>query len=209
MQPDRLLAFVVAVLGAHGSDATAGGVLDQQQWRHFVLAESPDHAPFAVSASERAVPMLRETLRSRVLDVEVRLVDSPDGSRSADSGITHRFPVYTDGARMRRLSRNCGDVGLTSAVVHNGAMYFVDCNGSGVVRCELGRLSRRGARLVLERSEPLAGLDGPASPAVRYFVRRDGDDLVIETGRYQAFKQWTYAEPNRSVAGIALITLPH
>ena len=94
--------------------------------------------------------------------------------------------VYHD-RKVTPFSRAAGGHGLMSAVMVGDDLYYTFSWGSGIHRSQIGRLSADGAGLTINESGGYEDVD--------LFVRKDGDGIRVEAGRFVSFNSW---EPGRT-----------
>ena len=80
-----------------------------------------------------------------------------------------------------------GGHGLMSTVMVGKHLYYTFSWGSGLHRSQIGRLSVDGAGLAINESGGFENVD--------LFVRKDGDGIRVEAGRFVGFNSW---EPGRT-----------
>ena len=176
----RAFASVIAVLFAsHAASAAIDRELEMQV-RQFVRQTNPSFQQSTpVVLEEYVVPGLAEQSRARLY--LARLLGS-SGEQFNELLFIHYNNTITP------LGQTFGGHGLMSAVMFERRLHYSLSWGSGVHRSQLGTVSFSRGQAKAEQSQGVPNID--------LFVRVEGENLIVESGRYAGFNEWRGAKQN-------------
>ena len=147
--------------------------------RERAFRDQPELNPETVfKIKEYDVENLWEALKIQLLLVRYK---SPQGE-----SFNERLLACHD-RKLTPFACASGGHGLMSAVMVGDELYYTFSWGSGIHRSQIGRLSADGAGLTINESGGYEDVD--------LFVRKDGDGIRVEAGRFVSFNSW---EPGRT-----------